>query len=259
MARITDTVKHLIIINVIFWLATLALSKYGIDLGNYLALYYPENPFFQIWQPISSMFMHATSGGYFYSHILFNMLGLWMFGSPLEMRWGAKKFLIFYFVTGIGAALIHSLVNYYEVHSVISVLVEAGFEKDSVLSILKENPGQYATAWEQVLTQDQINDLVGSFNIPAVGASGALYGVLVAFAMLYPNAELMMIFLPIPIKAKYFIPLLLGYDFISGVTGGLGLFGGGIAHFAHLGGALFGFLLMQYWKKNEFNANRWDL
>ncbi len=254
MMRITETVKHLIIINVIFWVATLVLAERGIDLISLFALHFPENNSFQLWQPITSMFMHSVASP---MHILFNMIGLWMFGSALEMRWGKIKFLSFYMITGVGAGLIHTLVNYYGVYSNINILVEAGFNQVEILNTLKE--GMYSPAWQNVLSDSQFTMMSSSFLSPALGASGALYGVLVAFGMLYPNMELMLMFIPIPIKAKYFIPGLLAYDLISGISGGAGLFGGGnIAHFAHLGGALFGFLLMWYWNKTQFNKNRWD-
>ncbi|QHI39006.1 Rhomboid protease AarA [Kordia antarctica] len=255
MMRITETVKHLIIINVLLWLTTVILGmKANIDLNNILALHFPENESFGFWQPITSMFMHSVASP---AHLLFNMIGLWMFGSALEERWGKIKFLSFYMITGVGAGLVHTLVNYYGVYSNIGVLVEAGFNQTEILSVLKE--GKYIISWESLLTPSQFTQLMSSFNSHAVGASGALYGVLVAFGMLYPNMELMMMFIPIPIKAKYFIPGLLVIDFIGGITGGLSLFGGGnIAHFAHLGGALFGFLLMLYFNKTQFNKNRWN-
>ncbi len=254
MMRITDTVKHLIIINVLLWVAMLILAERGINLIEIFGLYFPENPHFKFWQPVTSMFMHSSVSP---THILFNMISLWMFGSALEMRWGKVKFLSFYFITGVGAGLVHTLVNYYDFYSNLNILIEAGFNQADILATLKE--GKYMIPWESVLTDNQFTAFMGSFVAPAVGASGALYGVLVAFGMLYPNMELMMLFIPIPIKAKYFIPGLLLLDFIGGITGGFSFFGGGnIAHFAHLGGALFGFLLMWYWNKTQFNKNRWD-
>ena len=128
-----------------------------------------------------------------------------------------------------------------------------------IFNVLNEGSFYYSPSWENFLTPDQLVELLQSYNTPAVGASGALYGVLVAFGMLYPNMELMLMFIPIPIKAKYFIPGLLLIDFIGGISGGLSFFGGGnVAHFAHLGGALFGFLLMWYFNKTQFNKNRWN-
>lgn len=254
MMRITDTVKHLIIINVILWVATMILMERGINLVQYLALYFPENPNFRFWQPVTSMFMHSTAS---ITHLLFNMFGLWMFGSALEMRWGKVKFLSFYMITGVGAGLVYTLVNYYGVYTNMDILIEAGYNQTEIFNTIGQ--GKYMTSWENILTESQISTLVGDFYGPALGASGALYGVLVAFGMMYPNTELMLLFIPVPIKAKYFIPGLLLLDFIGGIFGGFSLFGAGnIAHFAHLGGALFGFLLMLYFNKTQFNKNRWD-
>ncbi|PTX61959.1 membrane associated rhomboid family serine protease [Kordia periserrulae] len=262
MMRITDTVKHLIIINVILWFATYVLGQRGIDIYTVTALHFPENPNFGIWQPITSMFMHSMASP---THLLFNMLGLWMFGSALEARWGKIKFLSFYMITGVGAGLVYTLVNYYDVHTAHNILLDSGFSVTQINELFQSSYegflaklNSYANAG--VLSEAQaVYDYGNSFYSNAVGASGALYGILVAFGMLYPNVELMLLFLPIPIKAKYFIPGLLLLDFIGGITGGMSLFGAGnIAHFAHLGGALFGFLLMLYFKKTQFNKNRWD-
>ena len=197
------------------------------------------------------MFMH---GGF--THILFNMYALWAFGSPLERMWGTKKFMFFYFSAGLGAALIHSGVNFYHVQQGVDALVSAGVAKSDIYSLLAQ--GQYNTEWEQMVDPGLVSSMLESFFTPAVGASGAIYGILVAFGMSFPNSELFLIFLPIPIKAKYFIPVLIALDLFSGVTG-YSIFGSGIAHFAHVGGALFGFLMMWYWRKNQFNNNRWDI
>jgi len=115
--------------------------------------------------------------------------------------------------------------------------------------------------WETVLSPSDFGAMISAFNTPVVGASGAVYGFLVAFAYMFPNAELMMMFIPVPIKAKYFVPGILAIDLIGGFTGGYSIFGGGtgIAHFAHVGGAVTGFLLVRYWKQNQFKQNRWDL
>jgi membrane associated rhomboid family serine protease len=244
MGRLTEAIKHLIIINVIFFIAT---QLYGEQLLQWLALYFPENENFKLWQVISHMFMH---GGLM--HIAFNMYGLWAFGSPLERSWGKNKFLFFYFSAGLGAALLHIASNYYFFNDGLNALVEAGVAKNQILDIL--NSGKYSPGWYSVTSQSSVDAMVSAFNTPAVGASGAVYGVLVAFAFMYPNAELMMIFLPIPIKAKYFVPLIILGDLIFGVTNT----GTGIAHFAHIGGALVGFIMMWYWKKNQFNKNRWN-
>lgn len=247
MGRLTETIKHLLIINVLFFIAT---QLYGDQMYAWFSLYFPKNEHFQFWQIITHMFMH---GGFM--HILFNMYALWAFGTPLEKMWGRNKFLFFYISAGLGAALIHIGVNYYYYNAGMSALLEAGLSESSILEII--NSGQYNTSWYEIAGKATIDNFLSAFNTPVVGASGAIYGILVAFGMSFPNSELFLIFLPIPIKAKFFIPVLIALDLFSGVTG-YSLFGQGIAHFAHVGGALFGFLMMWYWKKNQFNKNRWN-
>ncbi|MFT4800905.1 MAG: membrane associated rhomboid family serine protease [Flavobacteriaceae bacterium] len=244
MGRISETIKALIIVNVIFFIGSSFLGDVAYKL---FALFYFENPNFQYWQPLTHMFMH---GGLM--HILFNMYALWAFGSPLEQIWGRKKFLFFYFSAGFGAALIHTLVNYYQVQEGMSALLNIGMNQTEIMNML--TTGQYNSGILESVTLESIESLYSSFNTPAVGASGAIYGVLVAFGLMYPNAELMMIFLPIPIKAKYFIPLIIVGDLFFGITGAAT----GVAHFAHLGGALFGFIMAYYWKKNSFDSHRWN-
>ena len=249
MMRITDTVKHLIIINVIFFIASQFIGQ---PLYNTLALYYPGNPSFGIWQFISSMFMHGGP-----MHILFNMYALWAFGSPLESIWGRNKFLFFYFVAGLGAGILYTLANYYQFHAIFDKLIAGGLDKVDIQQIL--NTGKYDTALETVVSRAKLTEFYSIYYSSAVGASGAIYGILVAFAFTFPDVELMLIFVPIPIKAKYFIPILVGLDLFSGVTGFsiFGAFGGGnIAHFAHVGGALIGYLLMLYFQKKQFR--RWN-
>lgn len=217
MYRITPTVRAIIVTNVILWLLTILLFQLKIlDLNNVLALHFPLNPNYGIWQFVTHIFMHANLGpsGIVIFHLAFNMIGVWMFGSPLESSWGRNKFLFFYFSTGIGAALAHMAILY-----------------------LQYGAGDSSVVYNQML-----------------GASGALYGILVAFAMMNPNAQIMLIFLPIPIKAKYFVAILIGLDLFLGFSGT----NTGIAHFAHIGGALIGFMMMWYWKKDQFNQNRWD-
>jgi len=247
MGRLTEAIKHLLIINILFFIAT---QLYGNQMYEWFSLYYPQNEYFGLWQIVTHMFMH---GGLM--HILFNMYALWAFGSPLEKMWGKNKFFFFYFSAGLGAALIHLGVNYYYVNEGMSALVNAGISENSIIELISS--GRYNTQWYEIAGKATVDNFISAFNTPVVGASGAVYGVLVAFGMSFPNSELFLIFLPIPIKAKFFIPVLIGLDLFSGVTG-YSLFGQGIAHFAHVGGALFGFLMMWYWKKNQFNKNRWN-
>lgn len=209
-----------------------------------LALWFPKNEKFRLWQPVSTIFMH---GGF--THLLFNMYALWAFGTPLADIWGAHRFLFFYLVSGIGASLIYLLVNYFTFNKAVDALRGAGISAENIQAFLTADRPSYQFIPSEVspLSADELVEFFSTYNIPAVGASGAIYGVLVAFGMLYPNAKLALIFFPVPIAAKYFIPVLIGLDLFSGVTG-ISIFGGGIAHFAHVGGALIGFLLMIYWK-----------
>lgn len=245
MGRITDAVKHLVILNVVFFIAS---SMLGLNLSNWLALYFPKNDHFGFWQFVSHMFMH---GGF--THILFNMYALWAFGSPLEQMWGRNKFIFFYFSAGIGAGLIYTAVNYYQFNNIYNELINLGIQNSEIQNLLET--GRYNTDILQLISETRLIDLYQIYNTPAVGASGAIYGVLVAFGMSFPNAKLALIFLPVPIAAKYFIPVLIGLDLFSGLTG-FSLFGGGIAHFAHVGGAIIGFIMMKYWEKNQFK--RWN-
>ena len=170
------------------------------------AMFYPASPLFRWWQPLTHMFMH---GGFW--HILFNMYTLVMFGMVVERVLGTKKFLILYFVTGFGAVALHTGVEWLQVR---------GMAADSMA-------------------------LYDLYRTPMVGASGAIYGVLVAFAMLYPEARMTLIFPPVTLDAKWMVTIFIGIELITGITGTQV----GIAHFAHLGGALFGFLLILYWRK----------
>lgn len=246
MRSLPDIVKQLIIINVLFFLGSMSLGNAAYDL---LALHYTQNPKFAPWQVLTHMFMHGSI-----NHILFNMFGLWMFGGTLAQMWGSNKFLFFYLSTGLGAAALQLGINYFQISTVAGQLVEAGYSATVLTETLQS--GQYNTAWSNVISQAELSQLLTSFNMSMVGASGALYGILVAFAFLFPNTELMIIFLPIPIKAKYFVPILLASDLFFGFSS-YSL--GPIAHFAHLGGAVTGYIMMWYWKKQQFNNNRWDI
>ncbi|HEX7870679.1 MAG TPA: rhomboid family intramembrane serine protease [Chryseobacterium sp.] len=247
MMNMTPVVKQLLIINIIFFIgAQLVPVSY-----EYFALFFPQNPGFQIWQPITHMFMH---GGF--AHIAFNMFALYSFGSTLEHFWGGKKFLFFYISCGLGAALVNFAVNYYFYQDGLHILESSGLNRTDILQILSE--GKIDSRWQDILSVSQYQRFTGAYFGTVVGASGAIYGLLVAFTFMFPNAELGIMFIPIPIKAKYFVPIyMLLFDGFFGIFGN-SLMGieSGIAHYAHIGGALFGFLIMWYWKKNQFNNNR---
>jgi len=202
---------NIIIINVLVMIMITLNEGFMIE---HFALFYPASPFFKPWQFITHMFMH---GGFW--HIFFNMYTLWIFGSVLERIWGWKKFLVFYFVTGLGAALLHTGVQFIEAQVYMSQIADGSLAAQTALHQLKL--------------------------IPTVGASGAIYGVLIGFAMLYPDAMLTLIFPPVSLKAKWFVIIFAVIELFTGVFG----IGGGIAHFAHLGGMLFGWMLIMYWKK----------
>lgn len=250
MMRMTDMVKHLLIINIIFFIGSYLVPN-STDL---LALHYFENDKFKFWQPITHMFMHAGFG-----HILFNMFTLIMFGSALEQMWGEKKFLFFYFSCGIGSFLLQTGIHYLEFHHSLNLLIENGIDKQEVYQVLNE--GKYNTDWIEYLSSRNFDGLAKSFLSISLGASGATSGLLVGYAFLFPNSELSLLFFPVPIKAKYFVMGIFGLDLFLGMQGSP-LFGSGnesnIGHFAHLGGALIGFIMMWYWKKNQFDKNRWD-
>ncbi|WP_296312699.1 rhomboid family intramembrane serine protease [Winogradskyella sp. UBA3174] len=246
---ITDAVKHLLIINVVMFVGTLAIGN-GDAFYQWFALYFPKNDMFQLWQVVTHMFMH---GGF--AHILFNMFALWMFGTAVEQVFGWKKFVIFYLLSGFGAATIQVAFLYFQFNTGLSTLIESGFLQSDIVNILSE--GKYNTGWVSILG-DNFDGFVGAFNSTMVGASGAIMGVLVAFGMLFPESKLMLIFLPVPIKAKYFIPAIIALDLFSGLTGQSIFSPSNTAYMAHVGGALTGFLLMYFWKKNESDKHRWN-
>jgi len=227
-SNITPVVKNLLIINVIFFVASFLLRNV-FDMDRWLAVYYFHSPNFKLWQIISYMFMHGNI-----AHILFNMLALFFFGPILEHSVGPKRFLNLYFICGIGAIILQWVVQAIQIHGITGAFIISHPELDSSYMAF----GQAA------------QQLYGIYNTPVVGASGAIFGLLVAFAMLYPNMEMMILFLPVPIKAKYIVP---GYILIE-IWSGIGQRSGdNVAHFAHIGGALFGFLVVKFWRLNRPN------
>ncbi|MEX0987615.1 MAG: rhomboid family intramembrane serine protease [Bacteroidales bacterium] len=226
-------VKNLIVINIIMFVAMLAFSQlFRIELNRILGMYYIGSPLFKPWQIVTHMFMH---GGFM--HILFNMWALWIFGKTLESVWGGKRFLIYYLVTGLGAVFFHQLVMYIELAPQIADF-KATYNVD-VLTVERLNHAMNSGS--------QFHGLIRGLVTPTVGASGAVFGILLAFGMLFPNTPLFIIPFPFPIKAKW---LVIGYGALElylGVTQP----GSNIAHFAHLGGMVFGFILIKYWHKTN--------
>lgn len=224
MQKTTPVVLNLIIINVLAYLAQRFIT--AIDVTEWGALHYYQSPLFKPHQLITNMFLHDTKG---FGHILFNMFGLWMFGSVLENYLGSKRFLLFYLVCGLGAGILIQL----------TIPFSAGAFAKSAYAI--------NLAAEHNLTPAQLIEGYKQ-DYSAIGASGAIMGVMAAFAYLFPNTEMYVMFIPIPVKAKYVIPVFILID----LFGGLYQFAGdNIGHFAHLGGALVGFLLILYWNKTN--------
>lgn len=213
MRNVPSATKNLIIINTLIMIMTALKGDYMME---HFALFYPASYFFRPWQVITHMFMH---GGFW--HLFFNMYTLFIFGSVLERVWGTKKFLVFYFATGLGAALLHTGVQFIEAQVYIN-----GIE---------EGVASAALSYKALLST------------PTVGASGAIYGLLLGYAMLFPDSRLTLLFPPITLTAKWFVIIFAVIELATGVFG----IGGGIAHFAHLGGMLFGWLLILYWKKKH--------
>ena len=213
LSNIPTAVKNIIIINIMIMIMTSLNEEFMVEK---FALFYPTSPFFHWWQPVTHMFMH---GGFW--HIFFNMYTLFIFGSVLERVWGTKKFLIYYFITGLGAAAVHTGVEWIQMTHWMSQAAEGSMAAQASIHAMKMTP--------------------------TVGASGAIYGLLMGYAMLYPDAIMSLIFPPISMKAKWFVLIFAAIELFTGVTGT----GGGIAHFAHLGGLIFGFILLMYWKKTR--------
>lgn len=256
MFQLTDVVKNLLIINVLMFIADQVLG------ANMLALHYPGSEHFQPYQLVTYFFMHGSIG-----HIFFNMFSLVMFGSLLERVWGPRRFLFYYLFCAIGAAVLHIVVSYYQFNQL-----------ESIMQAFVQNPNYttYSHFFDKVPLENlniefkeavlEMGELVDKGqpdvipeatkamemfinyekNVPMVGASGAIFGLLLAFGVLFPENELYLLFLPVPIKAKIFVPLLMVVELYMGNRQ---FAWDNVAHFAHLGGALFGFLLILYWQK----------
>ena len=225
-SELPEVVKNLLILNGLFFLATVSLSNLGIDLVKILGLHQFQSTDFRPHQLITHLFMHGN-----FTHLFFNMFALWMFGKILENVWGSKRFLIYYMITGIGAASIHLLISQYQIISISNQIPE-------MVNLAIEGRYNPSIPISKKLTQLIIT--------PTVGASGAVFGLLLAFGMLFPNA-LLYLYFAIPIKAKYFV---IGYGLIELYAGISNNPADNVAHFAHLGGMIFGFVLIKYWKNN---------
>lgn len=240
-ANIPDVTKNLLILNVVFFIAKAILASQGIDLGQSLGMHYPASQYFEPYQIVTHIFMH---GDFF--HLLFNMIGLIVFGSHLERVWGKKRFFTFYFVTAFGAVLLHTFVQGIELYNYIGdwfPSMDVYVEGDSIFYQLLSDP-------QKDFTRYDLSNAAGIMYTNTVGASGAIYGLLMAFALLFPNTQFMLLFPPIPIKAKWLAIILGAFAIFSGFERSPG---DSVAHFAHLGGMLFGFIMIKIWQNNKSN------
>ncbi len=252
MGRITDTVKTLLIINVVFFIGSELLKSKGIDANALFALWFPKHPNFKIWQLLTHMFMHGGT-----THIFFNMFALYMFGSQIENSLGQTKFLFLYFSAGIGAAALQLASMYYSFLPTYDLYLQQGMSTEDMTVFFQEviQTGRYRIL--DGISKEAAISMIDAFTTPMVGASGAIFGVVVAFGVLYPNLPLMIMFIPVPIKAKYLIGGYVLLDLYAALTGNNIIGPANTANWAHLGGALIGFLTIWYWKKNSFNQHRW--
>jgi membrane associated rhomboid family serine protease len=226
--NLTPAVKNIIIINVLIYLACFVVP----GLNDALTGYYFASPNFRPWQVVTHMFMHSQ---YDFTHIFFNMYALYLFGTALENYWGTKRFVIYYMSCGVGAFFLHMGVSYFEIQKMISVLSDREIYQVMITGL--EEGKAYKV---------QMVELYSAINTGVVGASGAVFGVLLGFGMLFPNTELMLLFPPIPLKAKYFVMIYGAIEFFLAMRQTTG---DNVAHYAHLGGMLFGYLLLKYWQK----------
>lgn len=270
-SMLPEVVKNLLIINVLAFIARVVFSvNFGIDINDYLGLHYWESEKFRPYQFVTYMFMHGNFG-----HLFFNMFAVWMFGNAIENAWGPKRFLIFYIFTGFGAALLHYGIIHFEISGDITAMEQivndpkfeniAAFVSQHRFAVSQYYPEIYPAYQEfkGAFSALQVNpENYEALNISAnffskylnhfkdlpnvVGASGSLFGILLAFGMMFPNAQLFMLFIPFPIKAKYIV---IGYGALELFSGLQNSPGDNVAHFAHLGGMLFGFILINFWRK----------
>lgn len=240
LGNMPPVVKNLLILNIVMYIITVIGEQQGIRMTYLLGGYVFGSPFFEPYQMVSHFFMH---GGLF--HIFFNMFALVIFGSALEQVWGPKRFFIFYVVTALGAFVLHQVVGYMEFKQIENEIIGAGYD---IFEVKKQIADLHVQG--MIFTEPLLRDYQISIGVPVVGASGAVYGLLAAFAYLFPNTQLMLLFPPIPVKAKWLVLFLVGIALYNSVRSQPG---DNIAHLAHLGGALVGFIIVLIWKKDKRN------
>ncbi|MBL7836847.1 MAG: rhomboid family intramembrane serine protease [Bacteroidetes bacterium] len=236
---LTPAVKQIVIACVVLYIGTILMSSKGIiDLNAILAMHYPLNPLFKPWQIITHMFMHDTKG--ISPHLIFNMIALISIGTTVENVLGTKRFVKLFVFSGLGSIGLHLLIETIMVYQALGVWLPS----IESLHIIEDN-GTFSSNLP-IYTDESFNTVVRTYYGKLLGASGAIYGIVVAFAIFFPNTELMFLFIPYPIKAKYLVPIIIGLDIYLGVSD---FKWDPIAHFAHIGGAVTGLLIAWYWRK----------
>jgi len=246
--QLPQVTKNLLILNVLTYLGALVLSSKGIDVYSFLGTHYINSPLFQPFQVITYMFMHSLQD---FTHILFNMLILVMFGAHLERLWGPKRFFIFYFASGLGAFLLYNSIGMWEIFELKQQMMNLGIDVETVNHKIREGYIDqiiYQTADEHLILQRYFDLSISSM----AGASGALFGILAGVGVLFPNTELMLLFPPIPVKAKYLIGAYLIFEIYSSLYG----VKDHVAHLAHVGGAIVGIALVLIWRRSD-RENFW--
>lgn len=245
-SSIPPVTKNLLILNILFYIVTLVLAGKGIELIPLLGAHYINSPLFEPYQVITYFFMHSKD----FFHILFNMLMLVMFGSHLERIWGAKRFFIFYIASAIGAYALYNMMGMYQISVVKTELIGLGYDITNINHLLLTDNLQELEVFHLEDTEI-LKEYITKSLTPMVGASGAVYGIMAAFAYLFPNTELMLLFPPLPVKAKYLISVYFLYELYSSFQSNIG---DNVAHLAHVGGAITGFIIVVFWnKKNKTN------
>ena len=236
--NIPPITRNLILINIIVFIVAMIMPQLDVILAGY----YPFSPEFKSWQIITHMFMHGS-----FTHILFNMFTLYSFGPILEQSLGDKKYLILYFLSGLGAFFLFNLWNFVQVQNITNNLVESGYDLNNLRDVVLNLPSVKVTPEQH----SWIQNLINIYYTKMVGASGAIFGVIAAFATLYPEARIGIMFIPVPVKVKILLPIIIVGSIVLGVTGNVG----GIAHLAHVGGAIVGYILAKIWKKHLYRFN----
>ncbi|HRO74730.1 MAG TPA: rhomboid family intramembrane serine protease [Crocinitomicaceae bacterium] len=243
LRNLTPVVKNLILLNVVVYIVGLLFLSKGVDLTGFLGAHYITSPLFQPYQVVTHFFSHSLTSPF---HIFMNMFVLAMFGPILERVWGSKRFFIAYIVSALGAYFIYSLAGSYDLYQLKQTIIAMGVDIHQINDVIVEQPNLIANVPE-------IREYMIGAKTPMVGASGAVFGIMAAFAYLFPNTEMYLMFIPIPIKAKFLIGGYFLVELYLSIQNMQGSYTSSVAHLAHVGGAIFGFILVYIWNKQNRN------